>query len=369
MKHYVLWKKDNEMLFWYLEKYYSLLRFKLEKILEISWSHYIKELLGWDYKDFIMHPDSSSIINLIYKRKVLWNIDDIDLQAYENIFNHQIELLIDGQIDKLTMYKWDKIWSTNIRLTSELHNPYDGKDPHPDHKKTWWILGYWKKSVDDWINVYNKTFELLRTVDEWVYDELNQIIKKIAPLWTAEGLHNSASYQEAIWDLYLGYTIDSHYPEINNLEAIIHESSHNKLNLILHFDQLILNTHEENYYSPYRPDARHIHGIYLWVHAFVPTMYILMKAFLKWQIYDKSLWLEKIVVYYLKNKIWISVLKKHWKFTQLGQEILDEIIEVQSLTEPLFRQLEVSEELLSELKWYVKSHFQWVNMSYPNLIY
>jgi len=48
-------------------------------------------------------------------------------------------------------------------------------------------------------------------------------------------------------------------PEINNLEAIIHESSHNKLNLIMQFDEVLLNTREEIYYSAIRPDARHIH--------------------------------------------------------------------------------------------------------------
>ncbi|MBT3728682.1 hypothetical protein HOF65_01215 [bacterium] len=45
-------------------------------------------------------------------------------------------------------------------------------------------------------------------------------------------------------------------PEINNLEAIIHESSHNKLNLILQFDPLLLNPRIEKYYSSIRPDAR-----------------------------------------------------------------------------------------------------------------
>ena len=61
----------------------------------------------------------------------------------------------------------------------------------------------------------------------------------------------------------MGYTIDSEFPEINILEALIHESSHNKLNLLMHFDEVILNEKDEKYYSPYRPDARHIHGIYL----------------------------------------------------------------------------------------------------------
>jgi HEXXH motif-containing protein len=48
-------------------------------------------------------------------------------------------------------------------------------------------------------------------------------------------------------------------PEIYNLEAIIHESSHNKINLIKQFDPIMLNDIEEKYYSAIRPDARPIH--------------------------------------------------------------------------------------------------------------
>jgi HEXXH motif-containing protein len=112
-----------------------------------------------------------------------------------------------------------------------------------------------------------------------MYDEINTMIKKIIPLGTAYGAHNSASHKDCIGHLYMGYTIDAPSPEINNLEAIIHESSHNKLNLIMQFDPLILNVQEEKYYSPYRPDARHMHGIYLGVHAIIPTVYILMRSY------------------------------------------------------------------------------------------
>lgn len=69
-----------------------------------------------------------------------------------------------------------------------------------------------------------KTFNLLKQLDEWIYEELNQIITKIIPLWTAKQMHNSASYKECIGHLYMWYTIDSDKSEINNLEAIIHES-------------------------------------------------------------------------------------------------------------------------------------------------
>jgi len=107
------------------------------------------------------------------------------------------------------------------------------QEAHPEHIKEWAISwNWWEKTEKEWLWVYEKSFNLLKQLDEWIYDELNQIITKIIPLWTAEGMHNSASYKECVGHLYMWYTIDAETPEINNLEAIIHESSHNKLNAI-----------------------------------------------------------------------------------------------------------------------------------------
>ena len=108
------------------------------------------------------------------------------------------------------------------------------------------------------MEVYTKTFRLLKKIDTGIYDELNFMIQRIVPLGTAENIHNSASYKECIGHIYLGYTMGVEHPEINILEAIIHESSHNKLNLLMHFDPLLNNPYEEKYYSAIRPDARPI---------------------------------------------------------------------------------------------------------------
>ncbi len=76
-------------------------------------------------------------------------------------------------------------------------------------------------------------------------------------------VHNSGSYSDVIGHLLMSYPIGMDNPEFALLEAILHEYNHNKLNLILQTESLILNDRKEIYYSPYRPDARHIHGIYL----------------------------------------------------------------------------------------------------------
>jgi len=80
-----------------------------------------------------------------------------------------------------------------------------------------------------------------------------------------------------MYNLYLWLSLGINEPEVFNIEAIIHESSHNKINLISYFDRLVLNWWGLDYYSPYRTDPRHIWWIFLGLHhAFSPTMYYLI---------------------------------------------------------------------------------------------
>jgi hypothetical protein len=64
----------------------------------------------------------------------------------------------------------------------EDNNPYNGQEAHPEHHLTGGVLGWGEKTEKNWLLVYEKTFHLLKQLDEGIYDELNQIIKKIVPL-------------------------------------------------------------------------------------------------------------------------------------------------------------------------------------------
>ncbi len=363
------------MLKWYLKKYYIKLKEDLMRIGDFLWweiQEKIQKLLNlWQKnRDFIMNWDNSSVINCLslecieLKNQHLWEYD-----FYSRRLEKELELFLNWDLKSLSQSMWDKIAGTNIRLSLKDNNPYGKMDAHPDHKNTWWILWWWEKTEKQWLDIYEKTFNLLKTIDEWVYEELNKIITKIIPLWTANWLHNSASYKECVGHLYMGYTIDSNQPELNNLEAIIHESSHNKLNLIKQFDPLVLNDFQEKYYSPYRPDARHISGIYLGIHAFVPVIYILMKAYSQGKINHDGHWLEKITLYYLKNKFCLRVLKKHWKFSELWNKILEEVIEVMNMTDELYKKVKPEEAIVWNTKKAMIHHFQEVNNNYPHLEY
>ena len=365
LKYYVLWKKDSPLLKEYFEKYYNLLKEKLEIIKDNNiLFNEIEKLLKTENNIFILNADISSLINSI--------LNNFDIENSIKKLEKEINIFLSEGIESinLSQNKWKKIAWTNIRLTNIDNNPYNKQEAHPEHIKEWAISwNWWEKTEKEWLWVYEKSFNLLKQLDEWIYDELNQIITKIIPLWTAEGMHNSASYKECVGHLYMWYTIDAETPEINNLEAIIHESSHNKLNLIMQFDDIVLNDRQEIYYSAIRPDARHIHWVFLGYHAFAPTMYIVMKAYKNWFLWDDKMWLEKIVLYYMKTKFLQKVIKKYAKLTDLWKEISEEIDYVIEKMDVLFKQINPNREIILLAKKRQIKHFSEVNSNYSYLKY
>jgi hypothetical protein len=371
LKYYVLWVKNSPLLKEYTDKYYNKLISDLKELALLGvLKSEIEQLLKIENKVFILNSDNSSIINflqiefILKKSKYLWK-----KQEYVDLFKNEIILFLEWKYDLLVMNKWEKIPWTNIKLTTIDNNPYKYQEDHPDHHLNWWVIWYWEKTEQEWLWVYKKTFELLKTLDEWIYDELNEIIDKIVPLWTARWVHNSASYKECIGHLYMWYTIDTKTPEINILEAIIHESSHNKLNLIMQFDKLLLNDLSEKYYSAIRPDSRHIHWVLLWYHAFAPTMYILLKSYKLWVFWNDKGWLEKIVLYYIKTKFLQKIIKKYAVFTDLWKKIENEIDFVVIKMDVLIKEINPWNEILENAKETQKYHFNQVNKLYSYLEY
>ena len=347
----------------YLDKYYYLLLEKLKTI--ITDDKYNTFLTQDNTKGFLINWDISSLINRLIE---LRNHNFPDEDNIESILNNEINIFLYWDKSELISKKWKNILNTDIKITLDDVNPYAKYNAHPKHKENWWIVWWWEKTEDEWIDVYSKTFKLLKTVDEGFYDELNTIIQKIIPLWTTYNVHNSASHKPCIGHLYMWYSLWVDQPELSNLEAIIHESSHNKLHLLFQFDDIILNSMEENYYSPFRPDARHVKWVFLAVHAFVPTIYILMKAYKNGSIKSEH-WLEKIILFYIKNKITYKVLKKYAQFTELWEEIMKEVYYVMILTDQVFKSLNVERNIISNAINKEKEHFSEVNKNYPNFKY
>ena len=365
IKYYVLWKKNNEMLIEYLNWYFDILVNEIENIQETE----IKsKLLQLRYnKDFILNTDNSSRIEYLYyvskwEQKIFW---------HENIvknFLHDIDYFL----EKTILYINDsyKIEWTNIYLSDFDRNPYNWLETHPDHFKSWTKVWYGSKSQDFWLKIYSEAFSILKGIDGWIYDELNYIIQKIVPIWTETHIHNSASYKEAVWHLYMWLTteLDENMLVIQCLEALVHESSHNKINLINKFDKILLNNYDLKFYSPYRPDARHVWWVFLWIHAFVPTIYILLRYYKESKLSDDNL-LEKLVTYNTKNNLALNVLNRYANFTDIWNEIMEEVKYVMKLTNILLKELNIKEDILKISKEKVVKHFGEVKSKYSYLQY
>jgi HEXXH motif-containing protein len=195
------------------------------------------------------------------------------------------------------------------------------------------------------------------------------MIKKIIPMGISISKHNSASYSSCIGHLYMSYPVDMEHPELAILEASIHELNHNKLNLIMKHDPLILNTREEAYYSPYRPDARHIHGIYLGLHAMVAVFHVFFSAYRDGIIMLNDNWMEKSLSYVIKNGLSIRVLKKYGSYTPLGQDILNGMIMIQKDTCSIIHSLGIATDIKQRSESMVRKHFSEVTKKYPYLRY
>jgi len=349
----VLWYKDNPIIQEYQEKYFLVLK-------NILSSFNIPDIFNsidlWEQKTFLLHPDISSLIQ---------NISNPDSQKK---LLEEIVYFCNGENNKLTLSQWEYIWSTNIKLTLEDNNPQNMEVWHPDHDQEG-MLGWWEKSEQEWGEVFWRAFSILEKTNKDFFDELNHIIKKIVPMKTSIDVHNSCSYKECVGTLYLGYTTNAENPEYGILEALIHESSHNKLNLIMQSEKLMVNDYALEYYSPYRPDARHLHGVLLWVHAIVPTVFVLLQAIEKWYIKDTTIY-SKVLLYHIKNKFWYRVLKKYWKFTQIGSQILLDIWNVILQSEKLIQSLTQLQEIdISSIQKQAKAHILEVQSSHQILKY
>ena len=368
LNYYVLGKKNNEMLKGYNEKYYNILYSKIKFLISQGYidKDYDKKIINFE-KTFILNPDVASLINYIHSQSMWWFLSFEDDNV--KLLNKEFYNYDQWNFDNLTMNKWDKITWTDIRLTALDNNPYADYDAHPDHAKEGVWIWWWNLSKDKWFETYEKVYSLLKELDEWIFDELNFMINKIIPLSTSKYKHNSASYKECVWHLYMWYTLNSPIPELPILEALIHESSHNKLNLINQVKTFMYNNYAHEYYSPYRPDARHIHGVFLWVHAFAPTVYVLLSAYEKWYIWNDKSWLEKLLLYHMKNKYAISVLSRYGDFSSIWKEIMQEIKYVIWLSDNIISKLNIDIRLNKNVKEKFKIHLQDVKTKYKWLKY
>lgn len=355
----VLWYPSNPILHIYRDRYFEYLKNILVSLDISDIRKKFHQLYESEQQNFILHPDISSLLQSVYLHKS---------PNSREILDKELRVFFSQKYGELTMNLGNIIPGTDIRLTDSDNNPENTIVNHPDHDQES-MIGWWEKSQQEWLDVFSKAFTLLRNVDTGFYEELNDMIRKIVPMKTSIDVHNSCSYKNCIGTLYLGYTTNSLHPELNILEAIIHESSHNKLNLIMQSEPLHVNDYSLKYYSPYRPDARHIHWVLLWVHAIVPTVYVMLSAIEKWYITD-NIWYEKILLYHIKNKLWYRVLQKYAKFTEIWWKIYTDIWQVMLLCDMMIKESSQLQNIdFKDIQSRAKQHFLGVQHNYPHLQY
>jgi hypothetical protein len=258
---------------------------------------------------------------------------------------------------------------TKIELTDRDAVGVQSGTAHPKHQEMGVDSKFGTVPQSEWFDLFTQVFERLRAISPGFADELDTMIQKVVPYWVSHQMHNSASFNHAIGQLYLSYPTGYADPVTAVLEAVIHESNHNKLNLISFFDLLFTGDQEEKFYSPYRPDARHITGIYYGLHAMIGVYYTLYQWVLRGTLDLDKGFLFKSLIYVLKNQSAIKVLQKYGQFTPLGQTIFEEMQLVHQEILGMVRQVWPSSSDMQNAARVCKEHFMDVQRHYPFVLY
>ena len=360
--YYVLWYNNNPEVQRYLQRYFEKLEKIIKEFIQPSLYKRYEQLELSQKRMFLLAPDQSSLLLFLQSLK--------KPNEYLKSLERELHLFLEKKYSDMIMNSWKRIANTNIYLTHQDNNPLRVNITHPHYAENFGdMLWYGEKTPQQWQELYSKTMNLFEKISPDFYNEFSAMIQKIVPLGTSKWHHNSWSYRSCIGALYMWYTFWSDTPEFHILEACIHESSHNKLNLIMQFEKIILNDYAEKYYSPYRPDARHIYGVFLWVHAMIATVYVMLWGVKKWLIYEKIV-IEKILLYHFKNTIALWVIEKYAELSDIGKEIFSQLIYIKKISDLLVRDMMKNHNLsLSEIQKKAKKHFREVNRSYRNLQY
>jgi hypothetical protein len=321
------------------------------------WKWYFGDTLPPD--EFLLFPDTHGILLASIRSR-----DSATPQSRELLLKKYKQFLSDGSL--FGKQQESLIHGTKVSLTLDFDNLDFDKHNHPDHSSV--EMGFWDVSVADWNTLFAEAFSIVRQVSPGFMDEIDLLLDKIIPFWVSEWVHNSGSYSDFIWHIAMSYPKGMYYPEIALLEAILHEYNHNKLNLILQTQSLVLNDYSENYYSPYRPDARHIHGIYLGLHAIAWAYWVIWNAHFHKIIQLPEHWLEKAILYVLKNGLSVQVLEKYAQLTPLWWEIFDEMKAVHLECLNYIRWSNIPPETLSRAKNSLRDHYSKVKLNYPQVL-
>jgi HEXXH motif-containing protein len=200
------------------------------------------------------------------------------------------------------------------------NNPLAMNEAHPD--KTGNALDLGGRSAEEWVSSLKEALALIREFVPELRAEMDLCVELVVPVGFDAEKHLSASYAEVPGTLYLSL----HPDPMTMAEALIHEFSHTKVNLLSEHDAVLENAFEPLFRSPVRPDPRPLWGVLLAVHAFLPVE--LLYARMAEQGHANAgtdRFKARRVAIRQMNEEGLEVLRKYARPTPVGEGLLEDL--------------------------------------------
>jgi HEXXH motif-containing protein len=226
-------------------------------------------------------------------------------------------LFADGDVEIAAGEPWDREAEPLFRplreggwLALADNNPLASLEAHPDKQGNALSLG--GRAAGEWVAALDEARALVRIALPELATEHAGVLATVVPVGFEPERSLSASYREAIGVVYLTL-----HPRVAILaEALVHETQHNKLNLLSFSDPLI---HDEGVRvaSPVRPDPRPLLGVLLAVHAFLPVAQLHLSLL---ELRHPAADGDRLEAVLAQNQAGLGVLRDA-KFTPIGRQI------------------------------------------------
>jgi HEXXH motif-containing protein len=207
-----------------------------------------------------------------------------------------------------------------ILFALQDNNPLALLEAHPNKSGNAIDLG--GEGVDAWVSSLRAALALISEFVPELRAEMDLCVELIVPVGFDREKHLSASYAEVPGTLYLSL----HPDPMTMAEALLHEFSHTKLNLLSEHDAVFDNAFEPMFPSPIRPDLRPLWGVLLAVHAFLPVelLYARMRE-RGHALAGSPLFRERAAAIRKANEEGLGILERHARPTPVGNGLLAEL--------------------------------------------
>ncbi len=216
-----------------------------------------------------------------------------------------------------------------------------------------------------WKEVLTQAFQWIQAGNPLLASEMESGISVIGPLAAPDNTtHLSMTFQATPGLIALSWTTDVSVL----VDALIHEYHHHKLYALMAVDPLLVgNSHEEIYYSPWRSDGRHLHGILHGTYVFQAVLRFwcrLLDANFPQLPEDRIR--QRVYQLVKQVKIALRTLEQEAQLTSLGRALVAAIaVEVENID---LAAVLADEALRDEVENYLEQHYQQWRARYPRLL-